>query len=183
MKLLMLFADRFEDVEAIATLDVLQRGGDEVVSASMMGGLDVATKCGHTLKVNALIEDINPEEFDGIIIPGGPASFQVLAFMPRVNELIEYFYKSGKLVSAICAAPFLIGRLGYLKDKNYTVFPGFEKDVIGGNYLRSEGVVQDGKIITAKSMYYSLEFGIKIHEYFHGEESASKLRLSCQGER
>lgn len=183
MKLLMLFADRFEDVEAIATLDVLQRGGDEVTSASMMGRLDVATKCGHTIRVNTLIEDINTTEYDGIIIPGGPASFQILAFMPRVNELIREFVDAGKLVSAICAAPFLIGRMGYLENKNYTVFPGFEKDVIGGNYLRNEGVVRDGKIITAKSMYYSLEFGIKIHEYFHGTESASKLRLSCQGER
>lgn len=183
MKYLMLFADNFEDTEAIATLDVLLRGGDEVVSASMMGRLDVKTKCGHTLVVNALIEDVNPSVFDALIIPGGPGSFKILAYMPKVDELIKAFAGEGKLVAAICAAPFLVGRLGYYKEKEFTVFPGFEAQIIGGTYRRDLGVVRVGNFITAKSMYYSIDFGLKIHEYFHGIESANKLRISCQGER
>lgn len=183
MKLLMLFADQFEDVEAIGTLDVLQRGGDEVICASMMDTKQVQTKCGNTLSVPYLIDEVELDKMDGIIIPGGPASFKRLAFMPKVDELIRYFVQEEKLVSAICAAPFLIGRLGYLSDKNYTVHPGFETEVKGGTYLREQGVVRDGRFITAKSMFYSLEFGYKIHAYFHGDESVNKLRLSCQGEK
>ena len=94
--------------------------------------------------------------------------------MPKlqiVTDLINYFAKRNKLVASICAAPHLVGRLGYFKDLNYTVHPGFENQIIGGTYKRELGVVRDSNFITAKSMYYSIEFGLKIHEYFHGKES------------
>ena len=86
-------------------------------------------------------------------------------------------------MSAICAAPFLIGRLGYLKDKDYTVHPGFEDQIIGGNYLRNQGVVKSDNIITAKSMYYSIEFGLQIYEYFFGKDARNSLEKACQGEK
>lgn len=178
----MLFADYFEDTEAIATLDVLLRGRDEVVSASMMGRTEIKTKCGFTLTVNTTIEEVDPTEFDALIIPGGPGSFKILGRLPKVDELIKYFAESGKLVAAICAAPFLIGRFGYLYDREYTVFPGFEDQILGGTYIREEGVVQSDNFITAKSMFYSIDFALKIHEYFHGIESALSLRRACQGE-
>lgn len=183
MKYLMLIADFFEDVEAIGTLDVLIRGGEEVTCASMMGRKEIKTKCGNTMIFPTLIEECDLSSFDALIIPGGPGSFKILAYMPKVNEIIARFVDEDKLVCAICAAPFLIGRLGYLANKNYTVHPGFENEIIGGNYLREKGVVSDDKFITAKSMYYSLEFGYEIYRYFHGEEASNKLRLSCQGEK
>jgi len=182
MNLLMLMADGFEDVEAIATKDVLVRGKDNVVMASMMNRIDVKTKTGHALSCNALIEDINPNDFDGIIIPGGPASFNILDKMPVVDELIDLFAKQKKLVSAICAAPFLIGRRGYFKGQPFTVHPGFEQYVIDGVYCRENGVVVNNNFITAKSMYYSIQFGLAIHEYFHGKASKDALEKSCMGE-
>lgn len=182
MKYLMLFADGFEDVEAIATLDVLLRGGDEVTCASVMGRKEVKTKCGNVLCVAETVENCDVSSYDALIIPGGPGSFKIMPQIPVVNELIHYFVKENKVVCAICAAPHLIGKLGYLKDKKYTVYPGFESQIIGGEYKKECGVVVDGKFITAKSMYYSIEFGLKIHEYFHGKESAEKLKKSCMGE-
>jgi len=184
MKYLMLFADNFEDVEAIATLDVLKRGGDIVTSASIMGRLNVKTKCGNILTVDTLIEDvvdINP--YDALIIPGGPGSFKIMPNVPIVEELIHTFIKKDKVVAAICAAPHLIGKLGYFKDKKYTVHPGFEDQIIGGTYLRDKGVVVDGKFITAKSMYYSIEFGLAIYGYFHGNIEKEALRKACMGEK
>ena len=100
-----------------------------------------------------------------------------------VEQVGNFFVKHNKLVASICAAPHLVGRLGYLKDKNYTVHPGFEQMVVGGNYQRDKGVVRDGNFITAKSMYYSIEFGLAIHEYFHGHDSMEALRRSCMGEK
>lgn len=182
MKYLMLMGDAFEDVEAIATLDVLKRGGEEVVLASMMKRLDIMTKCGNVLSVSTLIKDVNLGDFDALIIPGGPGSFKILAFMEEVDEIIKYFVDHDKLVCAICAAPMLIGRRGYLDGKNFTCHPGFENEVKGGIYHRECGVVQDGKFITAKSMYYSIDFGLKIFAYFHGDDASEKLRLSCMGE-
>lgn len=182
MKYLMLIGDNFEDVEAIGTLDVLVRGGEEVTLASMMNRKEVTTKLGNKLVDLKLIQDIDISLYDALIIPGGPGSFKILAFIPLVDQIIKYFVDNEKLVCAICAAPMLVGRNGYYKDKNYTVHPGFENQIIGGNYLKDQGVVQDGRFISAKSMYYSLEFGFKIYAYFHGYEASEQLRKTCQGE-
>lgn len=183
MKYLMLFVDNFEDTEAIATMDVLKRGKDEVIGASLMKRTKVLAKFGFEMNVNDVVENLPLDEFDALIIPGGPGSFQIMPTLPIVTELIHYFVKNNKLVAAICAAPHLVGRLGYLKDKNYTVHPGFESMIVGGNYQRDKGVVRDGNFITAKSMYYSIEFGLAIHEYFHGHESMEALRKACMGEK
>ena len=184
MKYLMLFADNFEDVEAIATLDVLKRGGEEVVCASIMGRRNVQTKCGNILTVDKLIEDVvDLSSFDGLIIPGGPGSFRIMPNVPIVTELIHTFVNNDKVVASICAAPHLVGKLGLFKDRNYSVHPGFEGEIIGGRYLRDQGVVVDGKFITAKSMYYSIEFGLTIYGYFHGEDKKEALRKACQGEK
>lgn len=183
MKLLMLMVDGFEDVEAIATMDVITRGGDEVVPVSLMGRNEVYPKFFPMAKTNYKLEDIKYEKFDGLIIPGGPGSFKIMPTLTIVDKIIEYFVENNKMVAAICAAPHLIGKLGYFKNKNFTVHPGFEDQIIGGHYLRSCGVVRDGDFITAKSMYYSIEFGLTIHEYFHGTNSREKLEASLQGEQ
>lgn len=182
MKILMLFVDGYEDTEAIGTLDVLTRGGDEITCTSLMQRKEITPKLGRRIIVDTVIEEVCLKDFDALVIPGGPGSFRIMPNNPYIDSIINYFYEEGKLVSAICAAPHLIGRLGLLKGKNFTVHPGFEDQCIGGNYLREQGVVRDGNIITAKSMWYSLEFGIAIHEYLHGKESAEKLKRSCQGE-
>lgn len=183
MKYLMLFADGFEDVEAITPLDVLKRGGEDVICASLMKRLEVVSKCGNLIKTTKLIEDINPNDFDALIIPGGPGSFKIMPNLTIISDLIRLFVNSNKLVAAICAAPHLVGRLGYFKNRNYTVHPGFEDQIVGGNYLRECGVVCDGNFITAKSMYYSMEFGLKIYEHFHGNVEMLKLKNACQGEK
>ena len=182
MRHLMLFVDGFEDVEAIATLDVLLRGNEEVVKASLMERKEVVSKSNNKLVLDTLIEDVDLESFDSLIIPGGPGSFNIMGHLPIVDKIIKFFAENGKLVSAICAAPFLVGRLGYLQNKNFTVYPGFEEQVIGGTYLKELGVVRDGNFITAKSMFYSIDFGLEIYRYFHSEEETIKLKDSLKGE-
>lgn len=180
MKGLVLVGDYFEDTELIATIDVLKRHNEDITLVSMMKRHEILSKCGIKYYVDKLYQDINLDDYDFLFIPGGPGSFKILAFMDEVNQAIKYFYDHDKLLCAICAAPMLIGRLGYLKDKNYTVYPGFENSIIGGNYLRDQGIVQDGKIITGKSMYFSIELGLKIIEYFYGEKEKIELEKSLK---
>ena len=182
MKLLMLFVDRFEDTEAVATLDVLKRAGFEVITASVMNREEVLPKYVKAVLADAKIEDLNYKEFDGLVIPGGPGSFQIMPNLPIVEELIRYFADNNKLVASICAAPHLVGKLGYFNNKNFTVHPGFENFCVGGRYLREKGVVRDGNFITAKSMYYSIEFGLEITKFFKGEAFAEEVRKGLQGE-
>ena len=113
MKLMMIFADGFEDTEAIGTLDVLMRGNINVDLVSLMGRNKVLMKSGIEINIPLLYESINMEDYDGIIIPGGPASFKLMPKMKSVSDLIDYFVNSKKLVAAICAAPHLIGKKGY----------------------------------------------------------------------
>jgi len=182
MKLLMLFVDGFEDTEALGTMDVLLRGGDEVTPVSLMPSNEVKPKFAPKIVFDKSINDINCKDFDGVVIPGGPGSFKIMPNLPIVEEIIKYFADNKKLVASICAAPHLVGRLGYFKNRDYTVHPGFETLIIGGNYCRECGVVKSDNFITAKSMYYSIEFGLAIHEYYHGKASRNSLEKSLQGE-
>ena len=75
----------------------------------------------------------------------------------------------------------LIGRLGYLKDKNYTVHPGFEDQIIEGNYLRDKGVVKDQNFITGKSMYYAIDLALEVVRFFYGDKHTQILLESLQG--
>ena len=182
-KLLMIVGDNFEDVEGIATLDVLVRGKNDVTVASVMKRKQITSKVGIPMLLSTVIEDVNPNDYDGLIIPGGPGSFTILDKLEIVDKLIHFFAQNNRLVASICAAPFLVGRLGYLSDKNYTVHPGFEDNIIGGTYLIDKGVVVDQNFITAKSMYYSIDFALAIHEYFHGDEAKKILERSLKGNR
>ena len=180
---LMLFGDYFEDTEAIASLDVLLRAGENVKRVSVMNSLYVKTQCGSEYKCDLKLSEVNIEDFDYLVIPGGKASFTVLAADDRVGKLIDYFVLNNKLVAAICAAPHLIGKRGYLKDREFTVFPGFEDECVGGIYKRDCGVVRDDKFVTAKSMYYSIDFALEIINYLYGEAKRNQVEKSLMGER
>ena len=182
MNCLALFGDFFEDTEAIASIDVLLRGGEKVTRASMMNDLYVKTQCGSSYKCDVMFDDIDLDDYDYLLIPGGRASFTVLKEDKRVTDTIHYFAKNNKLIASICAAPHLVGRLGYFKGLNYTVFPGFEDECIGGTYKRELGVCRDALFITAKSMYYSIDFALEILNFFYGEEKKNKVELSLKGE-
>lgn len=180
---LMLFGDCFEDTEAIASLDVLLRAGENVKRVSVMNSLYVKTQCGSEYKCDLKLSEVNIEDFDYLVIPGGKASFTVLSADERVGRLIDYFVLNNKLVAAICAAPHLIGKRGYLKDREFTVFPGFENECVGGIYKRDSGVIRDDKFVTAKTMYYSIEFALEIINYLYGEDKRNKVEKSLMGER
>ncbi|MCH5172402.1 MAG: DJ-1/PfpI family protein [Erysipelotrichales bacterium] len=182
MKGLVIIGDYFEDVEMIAPVDVWRRHNDEITIASLMHRKEVISARGIKMECNILLENANLEEYDFLFIPGGPGVSKILVNLKEVSDVIEFFASKNKLVCAICAAPMLIGRLGLLKDKNYTVYPGFDKQVIGGKYLRDKGAVKDGNFITGKSMYYSIEFALLVIESLYGMHDKENLLLSIQGE-
>ena len=100
-----------------------------------------------------------------------------------VGGIAEVTFTKSEWVNEIVPSKASDGEFySYFKNRNYTVHPGFEGNIIGGNYQRELGVVVDGNFITAKSMYYSLEFGFSIYEYFFGKEKTVNLRKSCMGE-
>ena len=179
MKVLMIFADGFEDVEAIATRDVLIRSGIEVVDATINESDEVIASHKLTLKGFKRLSTLNLSEFNAIILPGGSRGVNNILGSSLVINTVKYFYESNKLVCAICAAPMVLSKAGVLKDKEYTCYPGCEVG-LEGIYIGKEVVVLD-KLITARSMLYSVPFGLAIIEKLLGKETKDKIYNQIAG--
>lgn len=164
---LILLTDGFEDVEAIATIDVLRRSKFTVDIVSLKEEKRIISQNKIEYIADYLFEDINSDEYDFLIIPGGQAVSKYLSSDSRVDHLIKSFYQVDKLLAAICAAPSLLGKNGVLSGKKYTCFPGFENVDFKGEYLHLKGVVAENNVITATSMYYSIDFALAIIKYFN----------------
>ena len=180
MKGLMILANGFEDVEAIATIDVLKRAHVNLTIASLHSKDVVTTSHNNHLVVDTHLKDINYKEYDFLILPGGQAVFKELDGSKLVDEIVSDFCNKKKLVCAICAAPLLIGKHGYLKDLEYACFPGCNDKVIGGK-LSSEPIVHADNIITARSMYYSCDFALEIVSTIKGNERALEIAKQIKG--
>lgn len=170
--LYMILKDGFEETEAIATLDFIKRGNVEIKTVSdkeMVTGTH-----GVTVSVDILFSEIKKDELSGVILPGGQPGSDNLFSCDNTKELLEFAYKNNKLLCAICAAPYILGKRGYLNGKDATCFPGFECHLKGANIVDKK-VVCDGNIITAKGMGASFLFGYEIVKYFKGEEVSKKI--------
>ena len=181
MRGLMILANGFEDTEALVTRDVLSRAGIHVITGAINEDLLVTSQYNLEVKCDIYLGKINLYDFDFLIIPGGRAVGAVLSKKMITKTVIDHFYENNKLICAICAAPALLGELGYLKNKEYICFKGFENPKYGGK-LSEDSVVVDGNIITARSMFYSTSFALAIVEKLLGNEKKEKVLVALKGE-
>ena len=179
MKVLIVYADGFEDVEALATRDVLIRSGIEVVDATINEN-DVVLS-SHKLHLKGLnrLSKTNFDDFSAIILPGGSRGVNNLLNSSLVLSTVRWFYEQNKLVCAICAAPMVLSKAGLLKDKHFTCYPGCEAG-LEGIYTGEEVVVLD-RMITARSMLYSVPFGLAIIEKLQGKEAKERIYKQIAG--
>lgn len=174
-----ILADGFEEIEAIEPIDIMRRAGIDVVTASL--GDRVVTG-SHNIPVTAdiTINEINPESMDLLMLPGG-AGHELLDASNEVHGLINYAVTNNIYISAICAAPSILGKKMILEGKNATCFPGFEKHLYGAEITTAKAVV-DGKIITARGAGAASDFGFAMVELLKGKETADELRKTMQYE-
>ena len=166
-------ANGFEEVEALATVDVLRRA-DLKVKIVGVGSDVISTVC------DAVDSDLTPgDDIEAVILPGGMPGTLNLERSAKVNAFVDYAYENQKLVCAICAAPSILGHKGMLKGKKAVCFPGFESELEGAE-LSDSFVVTDGNIITAKGMGSAVKFGIAIGAAFVGEAKMKKIEESLQ---
>ena len=172
-------ADGFEEIEALTPVDILRRGGVNVVTVGV-GGKTVTSS--HKITVAADIADSELTELEGaegVILPGGMPGTLNLEKCPTVINAVKYCAENGLLISAICAAPSILGHLGFLKGKKAVCFPSFESELEGYKAC-DEFVCRDGNIITAKGMGVSVDFGLEILSYLKGKDVSGKIRGSIQ---
>lgn len=180
MKVLMIYADGFEDVEALATRDVLVRAGISVIDAKINDDEELVIS-SHKVALSGFksLKNINVDEFEAIILPGGSKGVNNLLKCIEVDRLVKEFYAKHKLVCAICAAPMVLGKNGLLHNKPYTCYPGCNEGLDG--IYTGEEVVVSNNIVTARSMLYSIPFGLKIIELLLDKETSDRVYSQIAG--
>ena len=172
-------ADGFEEVEALAPLDILRRAEIPVVTVGV-NAEDITGAHNISVKADISVDDVKTEEIDGVILPGGMPGTLNLQKNVKVMEYVKYAYDNNKLLGAICAAPMILGELGYLSGIEAICFPGFEEHLKGAT-ISQKGVVCEENIITAKGAGVALEFGGAIVNYFEngkGDEILAQMQYN-----
>ena len=180
MKIYMFLAEGFEETEALVPLDLLLRAGADIKTVSINGQKAVTGAHNITVMADDICENVDLFDCDGLILPGGGKGTENLFASDTVKNAVKQAYDQNKAVCAICAAPTVLGRMGLLKDKTAVCFPGME-DMLYCKTVSDTPVVRDGNVITACGMGVSYDFGLKIVEYFYGEEKAASLRETTCG--
>ena len=159
MKVTAFLTDGFETVEALAVIDICRRAGIDTDTVSITGDKNVISAQNIPVKADYFFDEVNLEESDLLFLPGGPGH---KSYMEN-------------------AAPSILGRIGLLKGKKATCFPGFEKYLDGAQVLLAPvRVVTDGNITTSRGMGTSVDLGLEIVKLLISEEKAKELAASTQ---
>lgn len=176
-KICIFLAEGFEETEAITVIDVLRRGGVVVDTVSTGKILQVAGRSGIEISANFTYDKYNVSNCDGIILPGGMPGTENLFSNTRLCEEVKSFYKEGKLVAAICAAPIILGRLGILNGKRACCYPGCEEELTGA-IVEENSFSVDGNIITSRGIGTAIPFALALIEYLVGRQIAEEVKDS-----
>ncbi len=170
-------AKGFEELEAVALIDVMRRGGIEVRVAYLedefQGDLVLGAN-GITLQADTSIKNVISDDFDMMVLPGGWGGTHALAENARVIELLQEF-KATKVVGAMCAAPFALKKAGVLGSE-YTCYPGAKEDIDHPGYRDDMKVVTDGNVMTSQGPGTAVCFGLAIVERLVGKESMQAVK-------
>ena len=169
-----ILADGFEEVEAIAIIDVLRRAGIDTVVAGLHDGHITSARTVRVIP-DTTIETVQADDFDMIVLPGGQPGSDNLNADARVIALIKSFAQKGKLFGAICAAPFVLGNAGVLAGKRATAYPSY-KDKLGGATYEEKAVVEDGNVLTSRGAGTALAFGLAIVARLVSAEKAQTIK-------
>lgn len=170
-------AEGFEETEALAPVDMLRRAKQDVKTVGVTGKVVTGS---HGIPVTA---DITAEQLvigsdmEMIVLPGGMPGTLNEEASPVVQAAIDYCIENDRWIGAICAAPSILGHRGLLRDKTAVCYPGFEKDLEGAQ-IGSDGVVTDGRIITARGAGVAVDFGLTLVGAMCGAQTQAQIRAS-----
>ena len=174
MKAIIIINNGLEECEALVTYDLLFRAGIEVELVGFTS--EVLSSHNVTFKVHKLLDEINPNDYDCLILPGGMPGTKNLENDSRVQDMIDLFVKQDKYIAAICAAPSILIHKGLLKNNKFICYPGFESGLLPAN----EKAVQDNKFITAKGLGAVFEFSYLIIKNLINEDKAKQILNQIQ---
>lgn len=171
-------ADGFEEIEALTQVDYLRRAGIDIKTVGVTGktvtGAHGITVCADISENDVLIDDT----LEMVILPGGiPGVPNLEQKSKKLAHALEFAFKNGKYIAAICAAPTLVAKLGYLDGKNAVCYPSMENELCGANYIK-KSVVHDGTVITAEAAGASELFAFELIRALKGDAAANKVKAA-----
>ncbi len=164
-RLLMIVGDFVEDYETMVPFQALQAVGHDVeaVCPERENGETVKTAVhdfrgdqtyletrGHDFEVTATFDEVDPADFDGLVLPGGRAP-EYLRTHDIVLDTVRHFFEADKPVAAICHAPQILAAAGVLDGREGTAYPALESEVRAAGCTWHEGVVRDDNLVTAQA--------------------------------
>lgn len=172
-KVLVPLAPGFEEIEAITVIDILRRAGVDVVAAGTVPGPIVASRQTRHLP-DCLLADVQADDFDLLVLPGGQPGTDNLRADPRIHEIIATLRAAGKPVAAICAAPTVLAADGVLARRTATCHPSVRHD-LQASHVSDDRVVVDGPVITSQAAGTALEFAFALVELLCGPAKVAEV--------
>lgn len=168
-------ATGFEDIEALAPVDILRRAGIEVQTVSISADRMVESAHGVGIQADIVLAEAQLDAAELMVLPGGlPGSTNLDACQPLTSALLRH-YEAGRPVAAICAAPLVLGHLGILQGLRATCYPGVEGELKGATYT-AQSVERDGRVVTGNGPAAAMAFGYALVELLLGDGAADGLR-------
>ena len=169
-------ADGLEMVEGLTVVDLMRRAGIRVTTVSIMAEQTVVSSHQVKIVADAMFDNVDFDEVDAIVLPGGLGGTRNLGAHEGVLGLIRSFASSGKIVGAICAAPTVLSKAGVLSGKEATCYPGCEADFAADVIYTPQPAVVQGNIITGRSMGQAIPFSLALITALEGAEKAAQVK-------
>ncbi len=171
---LVIFAEGFEEIEAITPVDILRRCGIDVVTAGL-GGTEIKSARGVKIITDKELEE-KDVEYDAVILPGGLGGAENLAGSETVDKVLSEINKRGGILASICASPAIVfSPKGLLENKKSVCYPGMQDRFSNSTQYIEEDVVVDGNIVTSRGPATAPSFSFKIAELLVGKEVSEKV--------
>lgn len=164
----------FEEMEAIAPIDLLRRAGIPTLTV----GVDGKTVAGsHNISVTAdiTIGEMDLTDLDMIVLPGGLGGVSTVRKCPAGLDALRFAWENDKFVAAICAGPTVLADLGITDGKQATCYPGCETGMGSAQMVADAPCVRDGKLITGTSAGCAVPFALMLIEAIKGAEEAQRI--------
>jgi 4-methyl-5(b-hydroxyethyl)-thiazole monophosphate biosynthesis len=164
----------FEEVEAIAPIDLMRRAGIEVLTVGVTGKTVFG---GHGIGVEAdiTIEEMDLTNMDMIMLPGGLGGVASARASEKAMNALKFGWENGKYVAAICAGPTVLADLHITDSKHATCYPGCEDGMGSAIMAENAAVIRDGKLITGTSAGCAIPFALALIEALRGKDAAEQV--------
>lgn len=164
----------FEEVEAIAPVDLMRRAGISVMTVGVTGKTVYG---GHNIGIEAdiTLDEMDLTDLEMIVLPGGLGGVASARASQSALDALRFAWDNGKFVAAICAGPTVLADLHITDDKKATCYPGCESGMGSAKMVPSAPCVRDGNLITGMSAGCAIPFGLALIEALKGPEAAKAI--------